>query len=197
MAANRGLLRLVLPATFLIFFLPLLAAWILNIEAPGWLPFGTVNHGQLIEPARLLSSARLRNLEGRPLDPGLLTGRWTLLHVQSGACTSSCEHALTSTRQVRRALGEDLPRVQRLLVQAKASAADLSPLQETHPDLQMAVARGGWLEELPSCDASSSNPGAIFLVDPQGYLILRYPQEVEMGDLHADLERLLKISKIG
>jgi hypothetical protein len=34
-------------------------------------------------------------------------------------------------------------------------------------------------------------------VDPQGYLMMRYPQAVDRRGLLADLERLLKISKIG
>jgi hypothetical protein len=34
-------------------------------------------------------------------------------------------------------------------------------------------------------------------VDPQGFLMMRYPQDVEQRALLADLKRLLKISKIG
>jgi cytochrome oxidase Cu insertion factor (SCO1/SenC/PrrC family) len=37
----------------------------------------------------------------------------------------------------------------------------------------------------------------IFLVDPQGYLIMWYPRDANPSGLIKDLERLLRISKIG
>ena len=57
------------------------------------------------------------------------------------------------------------------------------------------VADGGWLAPFSFPDAHPE-PG-IYLVDPQGYLMMRYPRDAERGGMLNDLERLLKISKIG
>ncbi|NIO26159.1 MAG: hypothetical protein GWN21_03985 [Gammaproteobacteria bacterium] len=178
--------------TFLLFFLPIAGAWLLNVFAPGWRPLGTVNYGTLVQPARPVSAAGLADPRGRKLDPGYLSGRWTIVQVQRSGCAEACAEALARTLQVQGALGEDAHRVQRLLVVASAGAA-VNPGPASQ--LTLALARDQWLSPFSFDDEGARS--AIYLVDPQGYLMMRYPLDVQQRELLADLERLLKISKIG
>lgn len=202
--ARFGPRRLLL-LTFLIFFLPIIAAWLLNVLAPGWLPFGTVNHGTLVQPVRPVSASGLVRLDGGvldgPLDSDFLAGRWTLVHVVRAPCARECLDALTRTRQVRRALGDDMSRTQHLAVVADAAfAGNFDGLE-----LTAALADGRWLAPFEDVSTEGAVDGAsgaraapaLYLVDPQGYLMMRYPPEVEQDGLLADLKRLLKLSKIG
>ena len=194
MRPERLRARTLLIGTFLIFFLPIVAAWLLNLFAPDWRPFGTVNHGILVEPVRSVGAASLKVLDGGKLDADYLHQRWTLVHVLESACGQNCMDALARTRQVQQALGDDMNRVQRLLVLALPVHAQgiVEP-----PELMLAVANSDWLASFSFADKSSGQELGIYLVDPQGYLMMRYPTNVDQRGLLADLERLLKISKVG
>ncbi len=194
MRPERRRARTLLIGTFLIFFLPILAAWLLNLFAPDWRPFGTVNHGILVQPARPVSAASLKGLDGGKLDADYLHRRWTLVHVLEGPCRQDCMDALARTRQVQQALGDDMNRVQRLL--ALAAPFHAQGIEEPL-ELALAVANSSWLASFSFGDEGSGQELGIYLVDPQGYLMMRYPPSVDQRGLLADLERLLKISKVG
>ena len=194
MVAERRSRRTLLIGTFLVFFVPILAAWLLNVFAPGWRPFGTLNHGTLVEPVRRVGSGDLAHLDGSAMDPGYLSGRWTLVHLLDGDCAQPCVEALVRSRQVQQALGDDMQRVQLLLVlmaPVDLEAADLPPR------IALAVANDAWLAKFSFAQTAPREILTIYLVDPQGYLMMRYPQDVDQRGMLADLERLLKISKIG
>ena len=70
-------------------------------------------------------------------------------------------------------------------------------LIEKPAELLLAVANRAWLASFSFADAAARQELGIYLVDPQGYLMMRYPPNVEERGLIADIERLLKISKIG
>ena len=194
MVADRHRARILLAATFLFFFLPVAGAWLLNVYAPDWRPFGTVNHGTLVQPVRAVSAVQLRHFDGTAIDPGYLSERWTLVHLLDGNCGQSCIEVLSRSRQVQRALGDDMYRVQLLLVRAAPVDARLA---EFPAGVDFAVADSGWLARFSDTDAGAGPDAGIYLVDPQGYLMMRYPQDVDRRALLADLERLLKLSKIG
>lgn len=189
----RAAPRRLLLVTFLIFFVPVVAAWLLNVLAPGWLPFGTVNHGTLVQPVRHIDSAGLTRLDGKAFDADYLNGRWTLVHVITEPCARSCVEALARIRQVRRALGKDMNRVQHLAVITEPTQApDFHGLGVTP-----ALADPQWLAHFAFDDGGATASPALYLIDPQGYLMMRYPRDVEQHDLYDDLERLLRISKVG
>jgi hypothetical protein len=194
MTLERRRARTLLLVTFLLFFLPIVGAWLLNVFAPQWRPFGTVNHGTLVRPVRPVSADGLADGQGGRIEPGYLSGHWTVLHVQRGPCGEACLEALARTRAVHRALGEDMNRVQRLMVSASGAHG---PGAEARSDLAFAVATAEWLSLFSFDDQGATAPSAIYLVDPQGYLMMRYPLSVDRRGLTSDLERLLKISKIG
>lgn len=193
MRDHRRRNRAMLLGTFLLFFLPVVVAWLLNVYVPGWLPFGTTNHGTLVQPVRPVTGAGLRTPDGRALDAGYLTGRWTLVHVPGGPCAAACLAALARHRQVQLALGDDMGRVQLLLVLRPDAPI---PSRDVPEGVTLAIADPAWLEPFGEPAAA---PGAadLYLVDPQRYLMMRYAGDVAQRDLLSDIERLLKISKIG
>jgi cytochrome oxidase Cu insertion factor (SCO1/SenC/PrrC family) len=194
MVAERQPTRILLIGTFLVFFVPILAAWLLNVFAPGWRPFGTLNHGTLVEPVRQLSSTDLAHLDGRAMDPDYLSGRWTLVHLLDGDCAQLCVEALVRSYQVQQALGDDRQRVQLLLVVMASVDVETA---DRPPRVALAVANDVWLAEFSFAQTAPRENLTIYLVDPQGYLMMRYAQDVDQRGMLADLERLLKISKIG
>ena len=121
MAADPRRTRFLLVGTFLVFFVPIMGAWLLNVFAPGWRPFGTLNHGTLVEPVRQVSTTGLNRLDGGVMKTGYLSGRWTLVQIVDGDCGQPCLDALARSHRVRLALGDDMQRVQLILVLMKAA----------------------------------------------------------------------------
>ncbi|TFH51001.1 MAG: hypothetical protein E4H01_01055 [Lysobacterales bacterium] len=195
MSANRRCgPRALLVGTFLIFLLPVVGAWLLNVYAPDWRPFGTLNHGTLVQPVRQVGAARLRHLDGGAMDLGYFSGRWTLVHLSDGDCAQPCIDALLRSHQVQKALGDNMDRVQLLLVLNRPTQAQALELPAA---ISLAGADQQWLASFTFAEATPGQSLRIYLVDPQGYLMMRYDPATQQRDLLADLKRLLKISKIG
>ena len=189
-AARRRLIPLVL---FLLFLGPLVLAAILYFGGPEFRPRETVNHGELIQPPVLLPA--LEHADGT-----LLRDAWTVVHIDRGGCGEACRAALHDTRQVRLALGRNGDRVRRLLL-ASGQAPQPADLTDRHPDLvvvRVGPREADLLEAFPAPDDGPPQAaGRIYVVDPLGNLMMRYPSDNDPGGLLEDLERLLRLSRIG
>jgi len=178
-----------------LFFVPLLGAFWLYY-AGGWRPAGSTNHGELISPARPLAAITLLDLDGAVASPELFKGKWTLVHVNDGACDEVCRKALWTMRQTRLLLAEDMDRVQRAFV-VTGNCCDRSFLTTEHPGLLTVSASGPaaaeWLAQFPQ------TPGTpyVYIVDPLGNLMMRFDVRENPKGLKSDLEKLLKLSHIG
>ena len=107
----------------------------------------------------------------------------------------ACKEALYRTRQVRRALGKEMSRVQRFFI-ATAGAPNTGFLAADHPGI-LVLTEG--LESRDAVLATLGNfaEGDVFIADPLGNVVLRFPAGTAMKDMHQDLQLLLKASQIG
>jgi len=175
---KRGRVKLALLGAF--FALPVAAAWIawrLDL-APGT----TANYGTLLPPRPLAVEA---------LAP--LKGKWVLVQIDGGACAHACERKHYAMRQVRRAQGKDMRRIERLWIVTDAAAP--------RPELMMAI-EGTHIAPVGAAlaaqfPAERTPSEHIYLVDPLGNLMLRFPADADPGRMVKDLQRLLKYSAFG
>lgn len=188
----------VMGGLLLVFFVPVVAAWVLFANIEQWRPMGTTNHGELVAPARPLADFTLQGLDGAPVGDDYLRGKWTLVYIADSLCLEQCRARLHDLRQVRLALGADANRVQRLLVLSdQAEATALQGVLQDYPG--MAVATAGKPESngfLQSFD-SAGGAGRVYIVDPLGNLMMSYPPGAPPKGVLKDLQRLLKVSQIG
>lgn len=177
----------------LVFLGPMAVAMLMYFTGFQWRPEGSTEHGILYQPARPLPDFSMALLSEKG-GAATLRGKWTLIYVESGNCAADCRQALVEMRQVRRALGRDMDRVQRLLLQP-AAAPEQAFLETEHPGIGVP----GNPAEIPGLleIIGESHAGDIFLADPLGNLVMRYPAGTGMKGMHQDLQRLLKISTIG
>lgn len=156
-----------------------------------WTPSaGQVNYGTLVPP-QLLPEISLRPPAGETLLLRELRGKWVLLTADAAACDQACARKLYATRQARTMTGKDRERVQRVWL-VTGNGAPPPELLAAHPDLRIAVADSTLLAALPA-----GAEAGIFLIDPLGNLILRYPADPDIKRLNADIARLLYVSRIG
>ena len=155
-----------------------------------WLhPSTRVNYGELEQiPAPEIAGIE----DGQPWRLASLHGRWVLLVVSGGPCDASCERALYATRQARTMQNREQERVVRVLLQPGGIGAPSATLLAGHPGLAVATVDPAQWRALPGGGA-----GSIYVVDPLGNIVLRYPADPDIRRLAKDLERLLKASRIG
>ena len=179
-----------------LFFGPLALAFLLYYGLPGIRPTATANHGELLSPARPLPRLMLKDSLDRNVPDDVFINHWSLVWLGPGQCDASCQDGLKTTAVVRQLLGKDASRIQRVFLYSGTPpdsaliTAQTSALLVIHADDNDAKAL---LDQFPK-DAA----GHIYIIDPHGNLMMRYPSgtDIRQGFLD-DMKRLLKYSHIG
>lgn len=160
-----------------------------------WRPAGFKNYGELIAPTPLGGIAAAPGAAGStPFDAADLKGHWVLVMVDSGDCAARCRDKLWQMRQLRLTQGKDQDRVARawLVDDDVPPAAEL--LKEYDGTVTVPVKASPLLGKLPADAALREH---LFLVDPLGNLMMRFPKDADPNRIKKDLTHLLKVSRIG
>lgn len=157
-------------------------------------PAGRSNYGTLITPSRSLPALQLQQLDGGVVDARSLRGQWLLVAVGPAACAAACEERLYTQRQLREMLGRDRDRVDKvwLVTDDEALPAALQRVVRAGPALtalraeRAAVAR--WLTPAPGQTLEDH----LYLVDPMGEWMMRFPASADPARVKRDLDRVLR-----
>lgn len=170
---------------------PFVASWALYFF---WQPSGRINYGALVEGVTVPTGPLPAANGGNPFDFAQVRGRWVFVTIDSGACAETCQNKLWKMRQVRLTQGKYLERIERvfLLNDDKNVAA---PVIKEYAGQWLANAQGHAI--LKAFAFREAQSDAIYLVDPLGNIVLRFPKDADPSRMKKDLERLLKVSRIG
>ena len=191
----------------------LAATWLWYFVARGDIDLvailGTSNHGTLVQPPRALDDGELREAGGIVFAYTDLEPQWTFVIPGDAHCDAGCEEVLYLTRQVHLAMGKELNRIRRFYVGTNALADtsfDVVTLSDKHPapgdfEQYMNAEQRGLKTLTVSGDSFESlfvehtrDPSTWYLVDPAGWIMMSYNNEVTYKDVMADLKFLLKNS---
>lgn len=193
-AVRRG--RIIALLLFAIAVLPVVLATAMYFG--GWGATGaSANKGQLLQPVAHIDEFDLADEQGQPLNarfyPLTEEPKWLVLTLAE-RCQDACREAIHTTRQVHIALGRESDRVERALWSPSLPEDQLTDYPEL---IRLSVAEGQSLPaELPGAgDLQQSYQ--IYVVDPNGNVILRYDNGNSGEDLLDDLKKLLRLSNIG
>lgn len=171
---------------------------------------GTANRGVLVQPPRQIDDAVLAEPNGAAFHYANLEPRWTMLIPGSGAqCDTICEHTLYLTRQIHVGLGKEFNRVRRFYVsetgpddtqltvrslsdQRPAPASFAAFLAAAHRGLRPLVLEPGATDKLFA--EYRAQPSSWYLVDPSGWIMMTYNNDIPYKDVIADIKFLLKNS---
>jgi cytochrome oxidase Cu insertion factor (SCO1/SenC/PrrC family) len=181
--------RAKLVAIMALFALPVVASTIVYLF---FRPERTSSYGELLQPPATITATRfLRHPDGT-FQFEEVRGKWLLVVSDTGACPEGCVAKLVLVRQVRLMLGRNANRVLRIFVADDSRA----PAPET-----MAPFEGTTFISPPVGTIFPLSPvndrAHIYVVDPHGNVMLRFPAEAQPRLMLKDLERLLKASQIG
>ena len=184
--------RNMLVALFVLFFGGMLVAGLLRFS--GWRPEGIRNKGEMLQPYGDL----------RGYTPTLANGGaygwkdepriWRIVAMPRDCASTraaECKRLLADFDKVWRLMTKDADRVHVLW------AGAMPPGAKVPDEVRLVRADDGLRAGLARWDITpdeSRRGDAAWLVDPNGFVVLRYAPGFDPGDLRSDLARLLKIN---
>lgn len=162
-----------------IFAAPGIAAYIVY-QHPSWLGSSTVNKGTLLNPPTQITSLAKHS-------------KWRIIFWSPESCEASCLNHLDTLARIRLALGRKLYYVEQWLLlgnkvsQLGSATEDLLKEQ----DFNTSVLSPEDTEQLTAI----STKAKIFIANPDNYLILSYPENVNPEDVYKDLKLLLNTAE--
>ncbi len=158
---------------------------------------GTSSYGTLIEPQRPIPPALMvTGDDGKPLRLASLRGRWLLISVDSSACDKACVTKLYFMRQIRATQAGQRERLVPVWLRTD-SAKVPDVIREAYPDTGMLIADPAAIAKWLPNDAGTTMVDHIYLVDPNGNLMMRFPKNPNPSKIKVDVTKLLKFSGIG
>jgi hypothetical protein len=181
--------RFKLLAIMALFALPIAASLAVYHLFP---PDTSTSYGELLLPPDPITSAPFARVDGGKFRFDELGGHWLLLSSDSGTCSETCLAKLTLMRQVRQMLGRNAIRVIRVFVATDGRPVAAKILAAYEGTLVIAPLPGA---ALPPTLANAREH--VYVVDPLGNVMMRFPADADPRRMLKDLERLLKASQIG
>lgn len=160
-------------------------------------PEGRTNYGTLLDP-RTYPIPRLdaHSLDGKPLELDAYRGKWLMLQVDNAACAAPCQKKLFDMRQLRTAQGKERERIERVWLITDEAPLDTLIMREYDGTRLLRVkpeVLAHWLPAEPGAAISEH----IYLIDPLGNLMMRWPKNANPNKIKRDLSKLLYASGIG
>lgn len=187
-ASRRGRLKML--GVLLVCAAPVIASYFTYYVVR---PEGRRNYGELIDPQRPLPPLQAVARGGQTVALPSLKDQWLLISVADGGCDADCERHLYLQRQLREGLGKEKGRLD--WVWLRTGTDPLSPAllaaTEQATVLQVdGVALAQWLQPAPGQRLSDH----LYVVDPLGNWMMRFPAQADPAQVRRDLDRLLRAS---
>ena len=181
--AERNRNRWLLVVIALAFFGTALVAGALRFG--GWQPQANRQHGELLSPYADLRARVPRLADGGDYRWDPTARQWRIVVAPPAGCADACVELTRQLDLVWQLTGRHADRVHLLWIgDWPAAGIRHSEVRVLAPDPALRAA-------LPRVDDPAGVP--VYVVDPNGFVILRYAPGFDPGHLRADLARLLKL----
>jgi len=166
---------------------PFVASFLLYYS---WKSQTFTNYGELLKVTPLAGVA-VADRDGKDFRFDELRGKWVFLMVDGGVCDEYCQSKLYLMRQIRLTQGKNRDRIERLWL-IPDGVRPVPAVELRYPGMrQLMVDTDAVLRLLP---ASRSARDHIYLVDPFGNLMMRFPRDADPQQMKEDVTRLVKVS---
>ena len=184
----------------LLFGLPYIAAFYFYFYADKDMLGEQTNYGTIITPVRQLNDINLLKLDNSAFNFSQLKGNWVFVSIGSTNCQKNCQDNLYKMRQIRKAVGKDQFRVQRVFLLTDTNDLDsFNDLLVDYPGMEIIIPSNKEYQQFISDFSVSgeSTENGIFIIDPMGNYMMAYTEGAEAKGILKDIERLLKLSQTG
>ncbi|KVD84019.1 cytochrome C oxidase subunit I [Burkholderia stagnalis] len=158
---------------------------------------GSTNYGTLVEPQRPIPADLMVTDEtGKTLPLASLRGVWLFVMTDHSACDDACAKKLYFMRQVRVTQAGERHRLTMVWLRSDAGQVP-EKVRAAYPDTRELVADPAAVAAWLPADAGTQASDHLYLVDPNGNLMMRFPKDPNPSKIKADVTKLLKWSSIG
>lgn len=165
---------------------PILGATVVYYFVPAGTP---QTYGELQRPVPALKMGSLTDVSGKPVDIQHFMGKWRLIMVAPAACAKPCPFTAHAIRNIRIAQSREIDRVERVwLVSDRAPLVSLP--ERDQAGLSIVRAEGSPLVQ--QLQKLGPTAGAIYVSDPLGNLVFRYPASADPRKIIKELAKLLR-----
>jgi hypothetical protein len=188
--------RITILAIFGLSIVPFAIAWLLA-QNPENVKLGT-NHGELISPPLPTKADDFTGYDAfSSQNLQELRGHWLMINiVAESQCSEPCEEGLYKTQQISLMMGKDIARIRRVAMVYQAGQQPFSKQWQDDARL-LKVVPATRLADAIRMQAGDTPPGGLWIMDPLGNLMMRYPPGYDPYKVRDDLSKLLRISQIG
>lgn len=160
-------------------------------------PESRTNYGTLLDPREYpIPSLGSTALDGKPARLEDYKGKWVLLQVAGGDCDDACKTRLFAMRQLRLMQGKEMERIERVWLITDAKPLDTMLMREYDGTDMLRVDPKLLKAWLPT-DAGTSVEDHLYMIDPRGNLMMRFPKDADPNKVKKDISKLLRASSIG
>lgn len=160
-------------------------------------PQSRTNYGTLIDPrAHPIPALGTSTLDGKPFPLDALKGKWIMLQVNGSECDERCKTRLYEMRQLRLTQGKNMDRIERVWLITDDKPVETILLRE-YDGMHFLRADAAAVKTWLPADAAATVADHIYLIDPLGNLMMRFPKDADPNRIKKDLSRLLMASSIG
>jgi cytochrome oxidase Cu insertion factor (SCO1/SenC/PrrC family) len=187
--------RMIFVLMLIFFIVPIIV--VIAMYKLNWKPSGE-SLGDLINPPHeMVTPASSDNQTYQEISPTIWKGKWSMVYVAE-ECEEACYAKLQDMRQLHVSLYKDIPRAQRILI---TNTKQLDKVKVDFPGLLIINEPDDSVNALiTQFKVDSFNPAMVdrlYLVDPLGFLMMRYQSDTPPKAVLKDLKRLLKTSWAG
>lgn len=157
-------------------------------------PQARSNYGTLIEPTRSLPDLELSALDGQRVALRTLRGQWLLVSAGPGDCSAPCEARLHAQRQLREMLGRERDRLDKVWFVSDDAVPTpvLQQALQAEPPVTVLRYPAAELARWLVPEAGRDLDEHLYLVDPLGALMMRFPARLDPAKVKRDIDRLLR-----
>jgi cytochrome oxidase Cu insertion factor (SCO1/SenC/PrrC family) len=181
----------------------------------GWgISSNTTNKGELLNPALSIQELQIiakdnvfekmfvskgavnNNMASENVASKDAAKKWRLLVPVTTACSDVCQKNLYTTRQVHIRLAEKAYRVERIILSLdELNSTLLQQLENEHPNtLRISSSDDRFSEWLAPANIVESAEQYYYLIDQEGFAMMRYDSSHTGQDLLDDVKKLLKFT---
>ena len=153
-------------------------------------PDGKPSYGQLIQPQRPVPALQLTTLTGKAVDLRQYSGYWLIVVAGPAACDKECQNLLFDIRQFFLAAGDDRYRVGRVWLVTDSGPVNPGVFEPAKGTVILRAQPDQLKQWLPLAQGESLE-GPIWLVDPLGNLMMRFPSNPDPLKTLAVFKKLL------
>ncbi|WGS41533.1 cytochrome C oxidase subunit I [Burkholderia sp. JSH-S8] len=158
---------------------------------------GSTNYGTLVEPQRPIpADLTVTDETGKTIPLASLRGVWLFVMTDRSACDDACAKKLYFMRQVRVTQAGERHRLTMVWLRSDAGQVP-EKVSAAYPDTRRLVADPAAVAAWLPTDAGTQASDHLYLVDPNGNLMMRFPKDPNPSKIKADVTKLLKWSSIG